>query len=269
MVEGSPVVVSGHSIRKRIAVNANAHNSSLIFIRERIILNMKKYDLLVKTNLEWLIVQCKTTPSALERLTGVPQPTIHRILSGESSDPRTKTLKPLADFFEVSVADLRDKDLSAEGVVEQKFDVNVLKSHLGARPIAVISAVQAGRMREMAAPYEPGDGYAVEFTDDNLSRWAFALEIEGESMLPEFRPGDRVIIDPDLSPNPGDFVVAKNGKEEGTFKKYRPRGVAEDGSEIFELVPLNEDYATVRSDQTQLRVIGVMTEHRKRYRRNK
>lgn len=122
-------------------------------------------------------------------------------------------------------------------------------------------------MKEMLAPYEAGDGYAIEYTDDKLSKWAFALDIEGLSMMPEFRPGDRVIIDPELSPNPGDFVVAKNGGNEATFKKYRPRGVNDEGNEIFELVPLNDDFATMRSDITHLQVIGVMTEHRKRYRR--
>lgn len=43
---------------------------------------------------------------------GVTQPTIHRILSGESEDPKTKTLQPLADFFGVTVAALRSEDLS-------------------------------------------------------------------------------------------------------------------------------------------------------------
>ncbi len=68
--------------------------------------------LLVKSNLEFLIARARTNPYALEKATGVPQPTIHRILTGESTDPRTKTLQPIADFFRVSVADLRDKDLS-------------------------------------------------------------------------------------------------------------------------------------------------------------
>lgn len=147
------------------------------------------------------------------------------------------------------------------------FDQNVVPASVGARAIPVISAVQAGSMRDMDSPYEPGDGYAIEYTDDKLSKWAFALDIEGLSMMSEFRPGDRVIIDPELAPNPGDFVVAKNGGSQATFKKYRPRGVDASGNEIFELVPLNDDFPTLRSDETKLQVIGVMTEHRKRYRR--
>ena len=152
----------------------------------------------------------------------------------------------------------------------KKFDENVSPARLGGRPIPVISAVQAGALKYMETPYAPGAGFAVEYTDDeNLSRWAFSLEIEGESMTPDFRPGDRVIIDPDLAPNPGDFVVAKNGGEQATFKKYRPRGMDASGNMVFELVPLNDDYATLRSDIDHLIVIGVMVEHRKRYRRSR
>lgn len=153
---------------------------------------------------------------------------------------------------------------------EKKFDENVSPARLGGRPIPVISAVQAGALKDMETPYAPGAGFAIEYVDDeNLSRWAFSLEVEGESMTPEFRPGDRVIIDPELAPNPGDFVVAKNGGDQATFKKYRPRGMGANGNEVFELVPLNDDYATLRSDTDHLIVIGVMVEHRKRYRRSR
>ncbi|MGI4859741.1 MAG: LexA family protein, partial [Janthinobacterium lividum] len=65
---------------------------------------------------------------------------------------------------------------------------------------------------------------------------------------------------------PGDFVVAKNGSQDATFKKYRPRGVSLTGQEVFELAPLNDDYPTLRSDTEPLQIIGVMVEHR-RYRK--
>ena len=159
--------------------------------------------------------------------------------------------------------------LTAVSGRKPQFDKNVLPAAVGKRAIPVISAIQAGALKEINDPYAAGDGFAVEYTDDNMSKWAFALEIEGESMLPEFRPGDRVLIDPELAPNPGDFVVAKNGKQEATFKKYRPRGVDADGNTIFELVPLNDDYAIMRSDTETLQIIGVMLEHRKKYRRSR
>ena len=145
--------------------------------------------------------------------------------------------------------------------------VNVAPVALGKRAIPVISAIQAGALKEIAQPYEPGDGFATVYTDDEYSRWAFALEIEGESMRPEFSPGDIVVIEPEWEPRPGEYVAAKNGNNEATFKKYRPRGTDSNGNMIFELAPLNEDYPTLRSDITPLQIIGVMAEHRRKARR--
>jgi len=156
---------------------------------------------------------------------------------------------------------------SEERNINPGFDENVKTAPIGSRPIPVISAVQAGALKDMESPYEPGDGFAVEYTDDlNLSRWTFGLEVEGDSMLPRFRPGDRVIVDPEIAPNPGNFVVARNGSNQATLKKYRPRGMDEKGNTIFELVPLNDDYPTLRSDAEHLLVIGVVVELRQKMR---
>lgn len=149
----------------------------------------------------------------------------------------------------------------------EKFDTNVSNYALGRRAIPVISAIQAGALREITDPYEVGDGYATLYSDDDYSRWAFGLEIDGDSMLPDFKPGDLVIIEPEWEPRPGEFVAAKNGKQEATFKKYRQRGTDSAGRDIFELVPLNENYPILRSDETPLLIIGVMAEHRRKARK--
>ena len=156
---------------------------------------------------------------------------------------------------------------TGQGQMTSEIDKNVRPVEMGMRPYPVISHIQAGALKEIADPYGPGDGFDVEFGDDDASRWAFFLEIEGDSMLPDFRPGDRVLIDPDVTPRPGDFVAARNTKQEATFKKYRVRGINEFGAEIFELVPLNDDYPVLRSDEHHLCVIGTMIEHRRKFRR--
>lgn len=161
----------------------------------------------------------------------------------------------------------RDLDVIPDlpNFIPKAFDENVVPALMGRRPIPVISAVQAGDLTDMENPYEPGDGYAVEFTDDeSLSRWAFGLDVEGLSMAPRFQPGNRLIVDPDRVPRPGDFVIARNGTNQATFKKYRPRGIDPHGNEVFELVPLNDDYPTLRSDTEKLIIIGVVTEVRQK-----
>jgi SOS-response transcriptional repressor LexA len=99
---------------------------------------------------------------------------------------------------------------------------------------------------------------------------AFALEITGESMLPEFGDGDVVFVDTGVEPLPGDFVVAAiEGQAEATFKKYRPRGSDDNGEPIIELAPLNPDYPTLTlSARNPGHVVGTMMEHR-RFRKRK
>jgi SOS-response transcriptional repressor LexA len=147
-----------------------------------------------------------------------------------------------------------------------RFDQNVAMAQNGQREIPVISYAQAKKMREGVDPFAIEGGAETITTDLDLSSSAFGMVIKGESMLPEFREGDKVIIDPSMAPQPGDFVVAENGEEEATFKKYRPRGTGDRGEMVFELVPLNDDFPTLHSERDHLRVIGVMVEHRK-YRR--
>jgi len=133
--------------------------------------------------------------------------------------------------------------------------------------IPVISYVQAGVWTEPNEIREVDGNVAYITTDLELGERAFAIVIQGRSMEPEFVEGDMVLIDPDEPLHPGDFVVAKNGEEEATFKKYRPRGVGEDGCEIFELSPLNDDFPTLRSDRQHIQIIGTMVEHRRRRKR--
>lgn len=149
---------------------------------------------------------------------------------------------------------------------KQAFDANVQDARMGERRIPLLNYVQAGVFRD------PGQNFTFEeveylLTDLCLSERSFALQIKGDSMLPDFKEGDRIIVDCELTPRPGDYVVAKNSEEEATFKKYRLLCIDEEGQEIFELVPLNEDYPSIRSDQHAIQIIGTMVEHRKYYRR--
>ena len=133
--------------------------------------------------------------------------------------------------------------------------------------VPVIDYVTAGSWSEIADPFMPGGGFDYIGTDLSISRNAFALIIDGLSMAPEFQPGDKIIIDPLVSPRPGEFVVAKlDETDEATFKKYRPRGRDSNGVDIIELVPLNPDWPPLSIDADHPgHIVGTMVEHR-RYR---
>ncbi|HLI12743.1 MAG TPA: S24 family peptidase [Alphaproteobacteria bacterium] len=143
-------------------------------------------------------------------------------------------------------------------------DANVAPSGEGGISVPLIDAVTAGRWGAIANPYEPGAGAEFVQTSQAVGGGAFALRIRGTSMEPRFREGDIIVVDPAITPQPGDFVVAKlDHEEEATFKKYRPRGFDQKGQPIIELVPLNEDWPILRVDaDSPGHIVGVMVEHR-------
>jgi SOS-response transcriptional repressor LexA len=182
--------------------------------------------------------------AALETAAGILGVSVRRLLTGKDGEPSGEA----PDGLRQAPADLRN--------------------------VPVISLVEAGYDTGAEDPYPLGEGSSSIAVDADLarslSRLVFALEITGESMADEFRPGDIVIIDPKVRPSPGDYVVAKlDGERTATFKKYRARGNDRNGIEIFELVPLNENYATVTvSAENPGRIVGTMIEHRRRRRRS-
>jgi len=146
-----------------------------------------------------------------------------------------------------------------------KFDSNVVPAEIGKTRIPLLNYVQAGIFTDMGTNFDI-EGMEYLLTDLALSDRSFALQIRGDSMAPKFQEGDRVIVDCEVAPQPGDFVVARNGGEEATFKKYKLISLGD--QEVFELTPLNENYPSMRSDQHHIQIIGVMMEHRQ-YRRRK
>ncbi|MFG0677715.1 LexA family protein [Delftia sp. WSY_7] len=154
-------------------------------------------------------------------------------------------------------------DQPAERSTDPRGAPNVEIAMPEVRRVPLISHIQAGAWKEIADTFQPGDAEEWLFTDRKHSNTTFALTIRGNSMEPDFKEGDRVLIDPCARPRPGSFVAAKNGREEATFKKYRPRSIDILGNEVFELVPLNNDYPTLRSDETTITIIGTMVEHRR------
>lgn len=217
------------------------------------------------------------TASDLARHLGVKPQAIYQVQSGKSGAMNASNAAATAEFLRVPIRWLTDGEGPAPREAQQSvpdvsngpssdFDTNVVPAPIGSRRIPLINYVQAGELTEIGVSFS---GEAMEYllTDLRLSDYSFALEIQGDSMSPEFRPGDRIIVDREVCPRPGDFVVARNGGYEATFKKYRPRGISETGKEVFELVPLNEDYPTLYSERQPLIVIGTMVEHRKYYRR--
>jgi SOS-response transcriptional repressor LexA len=227
--------------------------------------------------------------AAFAKAIGRPAPNVHRMLAiGSGKDQRgigedlardiEKTLGLphlwLDQPTEIGISSLANirpitppKFVTEDTSSATASSVNVSETLSVGKRVPLISWVQAGNWSQIADYLSPGDGDDWLPVYQEVGKHTFALVIKGDSMQPEFHDGDTIIVDPDVLPGPGDYVVAKNSEEEATFKKYRPRGLNEKGESYFELIPLNEDYEPMRSDFQKIKIIGTAVDHIRRLRR--
>lgn len=176
---------------------------------------------------------------------------------------RTPNFDDVAKILEIVGAE--KVILNQDGTVED-FDNNaqftrIIKSY----KYPLLSSIQAGKFTEVEHfnYVDELDQYELIDSQVKASANAFYLKIAGQSMIPRFNEGDMVLIDPELSPKPGQFVAAINPDGEATFKQYKQLGSIDDyGRPHFKLVPLNDSFPTLNSQEHKIQLIGVAIEHR-------
>ena len=92
-----------------------------------------------------------------------------------------------------------------------------------------------------------------------ISENGFALLVDDDKMEPEFKLGEVLIVDPDLSFQSGDYVVVVHGGHKPVFKQ-----IVSDGANWL-LKPLNPRYP-IDSMTEEHTVVGVIREKVKTYR---
>ena len=129
--------------------------------------------------------------------------------------PREEKLQILAEKFNVDISYL-DHGTGLDTNVSNPFPV-------AGRLVPVISWVQAGTWT--SAEGVPAGTQFEEWLPPNpkCGKHGYGLEVVGESMLPDFRPHDKIYVNPDFQISDlktGDLViVACDGETEATFKK--------------------------------------------------
>ena len=218
--------------------------------------------MLLKDRLKQARKQAKKTQAEVAEAVKMSQPAYQALESGKNQ--KSAFLPMIAKFLNVDVLWLTIGDGEGEmllstsqdnGFSNVSFDVPTL------RKIPLLDFVQAGVFHECGYDGINPKGESYTTYESNKPECVFSLEVSGLSMTPEFNPGDKLVVDGSKAPYPGCYVIAQNGSHEATFKKYRAIGYDEHGRETFELVPLNPDFPTMCSTQQEIRIIGVVVEH--------
>jgi len=212
--------------------------------------------------------KCNGSNAEFARAIGRDPSYVSRMIYPEGKPGKKRIAEDMVEVIEAAFSlpkgwlDLGDTDINLASL-----EWNVEYAQTGLKRIPLVSFAQAESMAKSANPLSAAQGSEWIPVNLDLSANSFALRINDGSMSPDFREGDIIIVEPSIEPQPGDYVVAKSG-DEAIFRKHRPRSLNERGEQVFELVPINEDYPPLRSDIAAIKVIGTMVEHR-RYRKNR
>ncbi|MFO3210881.1 S24 family peptidase [Legionella pneumophila serogroup 2] len=170
--------------------------------------------------------------------------------------PGPEEIKQLAEALEVAPGYLMC--LTDDKQVKQEFPwlgalVPLLDAQQACDPKAVIQAIrdETGHDSVSFIPLSPE-------ISQKLGENTFALRMHDDSMLPELKNGDILIIDPDIDANPGQIIMAQNKDSGGIVRRYKQLSVEKTQRE-FELLALNDNWANIRVQQDSwFDIVGVV-----------
>ncbi|MGP5103636.1 helix-turn-helix domain-containing protein [Psychrobacter celer] len=238
--------------------------------------------------LTWLMNSRGLDRTALSDATGISYEMIRRYHEGMAK-PRRKGLESISEALNTTAKYLEyggefAKKMTTAEIMEKikaiengdTSDNEELDTPEGTKKVPVdygmsgkmpvISWVAAGSFSDVM-PVTIDD--AIEWIDRpaHLSARAFGLVVQGRSMWPEFKPGEIIYVEPEISPlelEDGALVVIHcNDDKQATFKQL----ILGDSPEDMYLKPLNPDWPDQKIiPMGECTLVGVVDSKMTRYR---
>jgi transcriptional regulator with XRE-family HTH domain len=138
-----------------------------------------------------LLFERNITPAKLAKHTGVPMPTVHRMVTGKTRRPNEKSLEAISDFFGISATDLTNSKVDLIGTHNSSL-----------KKIPVLEWKQL----DVKLENRRSNKFVVV---DSVSDNAFALEMLDHSMEPFVEKGSLLILDPEVQPIDRSYCLIK------------------------------------------------------------
>jgi transcriptional regulator with XRE-family HTH domain len=190
----------------------------------------------------------KLSQTGVGNLIGVAKQTVSQWERG-ISPPLISNLLRYAAVTEVSLSSLLE-DL--DSALDQN-DQALVRARRSARTVPLFDPDQISQISGRI----PKDSREYAASNFPHSSRAFAIRIKGSAMEPNFRSGDLAIVDPNLTPDPGTFVLAYCTSQV-ILRKYRP--VQAGTTLAAQLVPLNSDWPISVMSEGDV-IYGAVSEH--------
>jgi len=176
------------------------------------------------------------SPSGLAKLAGLDPTTFNKSKRGDATGKlRWPSTESISKVLGATNATLDEFVSLVDGVAART------------RMVPLIGMAQAGSRGFFDdAGFPAGNGWEEIAFPELADEHAYALEISGESMLPVYRDGDRIVVSPATNPRRGDRVVVKTAEGE-VMAKLLHRMTAQ-RIELRSLNPAHEDRSFPLSD---------------------
>ena len=204
-----------------------------------------------------------TTQEELAAALGVSQTAIHKVLTGETKQPRyilkmAKLLNVDPDLLTTTKnafsTDRKYKVSNTENNTTAPITESPNTYQVHSKPVPLISSVAAGNWKDIGNDYDPKDEQDWVLSTVTTGENAFALRIQGDSMEPDIKDNEIVIVDPQrITAHNSIVIVIQNGNTEATCKQL----VVEGGKRY--LKPINPRYPIMEM-QEDARICGVVVQ---------
>lgn len=161
-------------------------------------------------SLKLLLDQHKMSPSQLSVGSGIDKPRISRMLSGKTVNPQIDSIRPIAEFFGITIDQLVG---SSPLPTENSYGIVVPIDRL---LIPVIEWKNAPYWLEIKDQFLPKKTIDAK---SNISRDSFALSIENDQYEPKFSKGTILIVDPSQEPKNRNYVLINDSTKNETIIK--------------------------------------------------
>lgn len=182
--------------------------------------------------------------SELAKRCGIPVSTVNRILAGTVIDPKISTLKPLADYFGVSV-----DQLLGYAALPEKFNRHNQK-------IKPSMALPVFQIKNFQSPSQNTNQWFTWVSDKPTNNETFAISIETNEFEPIFSKDSILIVEPSMLPPQNNDYVAVIFEPNNTIaiKKYK---VEEDD---YYFLSLNPQIQALLCSSKKYHLLGVISE---------
>lgn len=206
--------------------------------------------ILLNDILKKLLFQKRMRAIDLVRELNIPQSTVHRLLTGASSNPHKDTLEPIAEYFDISIEQLK----GVEPLPESLFSNSLTQKRVIEIPLFEWKDLDKLNNLEL-------EKKTIAAMAD-LSKECFAVIMNDSSMEPQFSKGSILILDPNKKPNDRSYILIKLA----STSIYVFRQIIIDAEHKF-LKPLNPDLIASQMRLLDLEdtIIGVLVEARQVY----